>query len=159
MNDQMLLSQARDFLRQNKLATLATLSADSQTPQAALLYYAVMPNMKLGFATAKDSRKLNNIVKNKSVALLVGNEAESKVIQIEGEAEIVSDPNEKSAIIRKISDIANDNTNFTFPPLMELVKNSSVALFSVKIVFFKYSDFSQGRHQLIEGSGEDLLNA
>jgi pyridoxine/pyridoxamine 5'-phosphate oxidase len=70
------------FLRQHRLAVLASL-ADGFRPEAALVGFAVTPELEIVFDTVRTSRKYNNLIANPQVALVIGWKNET-TIQYEG---------------------------------------------------------------------------
>jgi nitroimidazol reductase NimA-like FMN-containing flavoprotein (pyridoxamine 5'-phosphate oxidase superfamily) len=72
------------FLRQHRLAVLATL-ADGDRPQAALIGFAVTPDLEIVFDTVRASRKYINLLDCPRVALVIGWKNETS-IQYEGTA-------------------------------------------------------------------------
>jgi nitroimidazol reductase NimA-like FMN-containing flavoprotein (pyridoxamine 5'-phosphate oxidase superfamily) len=72
------------FLRQHRLAVLATVE-DDMRPQAALVGFAVTPDLEIVFDTVRSSRKYGNLIANPRVALVIGWKNET-TIQYEGVA-------------------------------------------------------------------------
>lgn len=72
------------FLRRHRLAVLATLT-DGLRPQAALVGFAVTPDLEIVFDTVRTSRKYSNLIANPQVALVIGWKNETS-IQYEGVA-------------------------------------------------------------------------
>ncbi len=72
------------FLRQHRLAVLATLT-DGFRPQAALVGFAVTPDLDIVFDTVRTSRKYSNLIANPKVAMVIGWKNET-TIQYEGYA-------------------------------------------------------------------------
>ena len=70
-------------LRQHRLAMLATMHNDGLQPQAALIGFAVTPDLKIVFDTVRNSRKYGNLCANPRVALVIGWKNETS-IQYEG---------------------------------------------------------------------------
>jgi general stress protein 26 len=74
-----------EFMRSGRLAVLST--ADEQgRPEAALMGYAVTPELEIIFDTVKTSRKYPNLKKNPRVAWVLGCSSEITV-QYEGMAQ------------------------------------------------------------------------
>jgi general stress protein 26 len=73
------------FMKSERLAVLATVGEDRR-PEAALMGFAVTPELEIIFDTVKTSRKYPNLKKNPRVAWVVGCSAEITV-QYEGIAE------------------------------------------------------------------------
>lgn len=73
------------FMNRESLAVLATVAENGQ-PKAALMGFAVTPELEIIFDTVKSSRKYPNLKKNPRVAWVVGCTTEITV-QYEGVAE------------------------------------------------------------------------
>jgi hypothetical protein len=77
------------YLRSHRLGVLGTL-APSGEPQAALVGYAVTPDLELLFDTLQTTRKYRNMMANARVSFTVGNTAgygDERTVQYEGVAE------------------------------------------------------------------------
>lgn len=74
-----------EFMKNERLAVLATVGED-QKPEAALMGFAVTPELEIVFDTVKSSRKYPNLKKNPHVAWVIGCTTEVTV-QYEGVAE------------------------------------------------------------------------
>ncbi len=79
------VNEAYEFMKEESLAVLATASEDGR-PEAALMGFAVTPDLEIIFDTVKSSRKYPNLKRNPRVAWVVGCTAEITV-QYEGMAE------------------------------------------------------------------------
>jgi general stress protein 26 len=73
------------FMNSQRLAVLATVG-EQMRPEAALMGFAVTPELEIIFDTVKSSRKYPNLKKNPRVAWVIGCTTEVTV-QYEGEAE------------------------------------------------------------------------
>jgi len=73
------------FMRSERLGVLATVS-EERRPEAALMGYAVTPQLEIIFDTVKASRKYPNLKKNPQVAWVIGCATEV-TLQYEGVAE------------------------------------------------------------------------
>ncbi|MGB9433125.1 MAG: pyridoxamine 5'-phosphate oxidase family protein [Candidatus Acidiferrum sp.] len=73
------------FMRSERLGVLATVSEEGR-PEAALMGYAVTPQLEIIFDTVKTSRKYPNLKKNPQVAWVIGCATEV-TLQYEGVAE------------------------------------------------------------------------
>jgi nitroimidazol reductase NimA-like FMN-containing flavoprotein (pyridoxamine 5'-phosphate oxidase superfamily) len=77
------------YLRGQRLGVLGTL-APSGEPQAALVGYAVTPDLELLFDTLRTTRKYRNMMANHRVSFTIGNTAGSgdeRTVQYQGLAE------------------------------------------------------------------------
>jgi len=79
------VSEVFEFMNRESLAVLATVGENGQ-PEAALMGFAVTPELEIIFDTVKSSRKYPNLKKNPRVAWVVGCTTEVTV-QYEGIAE------------------------------------------------------------------------
>jgi uncharacterized pyridoxamine 5'-phosphate oxidase family protein len=76
-----------NFISKQRYAVVATVSAKGD-PEAALVGFAVAPDLRLIFDTVRTSRKYKNLTQNGAIALVIGWDAE-KTIQYEGRVKIV----------------------------------------------------------------------
>ncbi|HKN24860.1 MAG TPA: pyridoxamine 5'-phosphate oxidase family protein [Candidatus Acidoferrum sp.] len=79
------LDEVLRFMKSERLAVLATVG-DDRRPEAALMGFAVTPELEIIFDTVKTSRKYPNLKKNPRVAWVIGCSTEITV-QYEGVAE------------------------------------------------------------------------
>ncbi len=79
------VDEVYQFMRSERLGVLATVSEEAR-PEAALMGYAVTPQLEIIFDTVKTSRKYPNLKKNPQVAWVIGCATEVTV-QYEGVAE------------------------------------------------------------------------
>ena len=79
------VEEAFRFMNGERLGVLATVAEDGR-PEAALMGFAVTPELEIIFDTVKSSRKYPNLKKNPRVAWVVGC-ATAVSVQYEGEAE------------------------------------------------------------------------
>jgi uncharacterized pyridoxamine 5'-phosphate oxidase family protein len=71
-----------DFISKHRYAVLSTVTTDGN-PEAALVGFAVSPDLRLIIDTVRTSRKFSNLAQNSSVALVIGWENE-RTLQYEG---------------------------------------------------------------------------
>jgi general stress protein 26 len=83
------VAEVFEFMNREGLMVLATV-AENGGPEAALLGFAVTPELEIVFDTVKSARKYPNLKKNPRVAIVVGLTTEVTV-QYEGVAEELSD--------------------------------------------------------------------
>lgn len=151
--------KAWEFLKNNKLATIATISVENNGPQASLVYYVNNDNFHIFMVTSTESRKVKNIFKNNKVALVIGQEIKPLVLQIEGEASIVDDQDKKREIVSRYLDIANESNpeSINFPPIMKIPSDSGFIVVEITITHFKFSDFSAREGLIVEGTPQDWI--
>ena len=78
-----------DYIQSQRLGVLGTL-APAGEPQAALVGYAVTPDLEILFDTLQTTRKYRNMVANSRVSFTVGNtvgHGDERTVQYEGLAE------------------------------------------------------------------------
>lgn len=92
----MTVSFLHDFIARHRHAVISTISAD-QFPEAALVGFAVTPDLRVIFDTVVTSRKYGNLQQNPAVALVIGWENE-QTVQYEGIA-TVPEPEDLEAIL------------------------------------------------------------
>jgi uncharacterized pyridoxamine 5'-phosphate oxidase family protein len=76
-----------NFISKFKYAVLSTVSAKGN-PEAALVGFAVAPDLRLIFDTVSTSRKYKNLIQNGAIALVIGWEDE-RTVQYEGRVKII----------------------------------------------------------------------
>ncbi len=149
--------KAWEFLKSNRLATIATVSEEN-TPHTSLIYYITGENFHIYMVIAKDSRKFKNISQNNKVALVVRHDMEPLVVQLNGVAKIVEDENEKHQLSNQYLEIANSNTKTpNWPPVMKLSTNEGYVFMEITVTNFKFSDFSGTDSFVTEGTPQDWV--
>jgi uncharacterized pyridoxamine 5'-phosphate oxidase family protein len=119
------------FLDQHKLAVLSTVN-EKNLPEAALVGFAVTKDLQLIFDTVATSRKYKNLLKNPTIAFVIGWENET-TIQYEGVAKVLS------------KDDALLETYFEkFPEGRERKSTwKDIVYFVVEPKWIRYSDFNE----------------
>lgn len=80
------------FLQKHKTAVIAT-SSGSGAPEAATITYLFDDDFNFYFITRRQSRKLQNILKNPKVSIVVGTHSDAfETAQIEGTATVIENP-------------------------------------------------------------------
>jgi hypothetical protein len=79
-----------EFIVQFRLGVLGTIS-DANTPQSALMGFAITPELDIIFDTVKSSRKYVNLISRPSCSFVVGWVGE-QTVQYEGEAHELRSP-------------------------------------------------------------------
>jgi uncharacterized pyridoxamine 5'-phosphate oxidase family protein len=77
------------YLREQKLGVIATVLPENK-PEAATIDYFIDDNWNIYFLTHEESRKVNNLRKNNTVAMVVGTTLATHTAQIEGTAQIIT---------------------------------------------------------------------
>ena len=147
--------KAFEFLCDNRLGVISTISYKNQTPQGSLIYYVVDEKF-IYFITPRQSRKLANINQSNSIALTVFTENPPMELQLEGTVEAVEEPDKKSYISKLYLENANQNQDTkNWPPVLKLPNDEGYIFAMVTINWFKFSDFSEQEGKIVEGTPED----
>jgi uncharacterized pyridoxamine 5'-phosphate oxidase family protein len=127
------------FLKSHHIMTLATVSEDGK-PHSTVLLYVVDDDFSMYFASHTESHKVKNVAHNNFVSLTVW-EHQKLSIQVNGEAELVSDAGEIDAILTRIVDAgAQEGDNF-YPPILS-IGGESYSLFKIKPSLVRGLDLS-----------------
>lgn len=146
--------QIKTFLVNNKVATLATIGGESQTPQAALVYFLYDNQDCIFLATLGESRKVQNLTENISAALVIGEEGSKQTIQIEGNAEMVDDRGMRVKILSDLNKrISSGNAESSWPLLR--LEPTDIVVFRLKINWLRFSSFGEDR-TIVEAKGSEL---
>jgi len=121
-----------DFISQYKYAVLSSVTADN-SPEAALVGIAVTPDLRIIFDTVTTSRKYQNLVKNPSIAFVIG-WGKEQTVQYEGTAKIPAE-HELDNLLQTYFKV--------FPDGIERKETwKDIAYFYVEPRWIRYSDFN-----------------
>jgi hypothetical protein len=123
------------FLASRNLAVLATINAQ-YTPEAALVGYAVTPDLEIIFDTVKSSRKYLNLIANPKVALVIEGDY-GVTVQYEGEAEPARH-DDREIYFAKFPD---GRDRLTWPGIVH---------FKIRPHWIRYSDFNKTSDRISE---------
>ena len=129
MENPQLKQEVLNFLRNNNVAVIATVSSDDK-PQASAVYYISDDDLNFYFLTSRTSRKFSNLMQNSNLGLTVGIGPADITIQGGGAAQLVEDPKEQQEIIKFLS-INADLRGSHYWPVLQL-PNSEFAVFKFK---------------------------
>ena len=135
----MKVQEVFEFMNSGRLAVLATVS-ENLRPEAALMGFAVTPELEIIFDTVKSSRKYPNLKKNPQVAWVIGCTTEVTV-QYEGIAEELE--GEERAKYKKIYFAA-----FPDGPLRE--SWPGITYFVVRPKWVRYCDYHPEKRRIEE---------
>ena len=127
------------FMNNERLAVLAT-AAENGSPEAALMGFAVTPELEIVFDTVKTSRKYPKLKKNPRVAWVIGCTTEITV-QYEGIAEeLVGD------------DLAKYKKTYfaAFPDGPTRESWPGITYFVVRPTWVRYCDYDPSRRRILE---------
>lgn len=146
MSETVSKEDARLFLQEHPLGVLATTSSEAQ-PYASPILFIVDSNLNFYFATKSNTKKITNILQNKEVSLAVVDGPKRQVMQVQGEARILTN-DEQVAAIEKISKSNAETKDFWPPPVTQLEGGE---LFIVKVIptWIRLGDFTTTTHKQI----------
>jgi hypothetical protein len=128
-------SELLAYLRSQRLGVLGTL-APSGEPQAALVGYAVTPDLEILFDTLQTTRKYRNMTANPRVSFTVGNtvgHGDECTVQYEGIAEELA-----GELLRRLQPVYFA----TWPDGVERVQWPHITWFVIRPRWIRYSDFN-----------------
>jgi general stress protein 26 len=128
-----------DFLQSHRLAVVATVTSDG-APEAAVMGFAVTPELDIVFDTVRSARKYANIMANPRVALVIGGEGEVTV-QYEG---IAGEPSGEAR------DRWKEVYFGTWPDGRDRQNWTGMTWFHVRPVWIRYSNFNDGSREIAE---------
>lgn len=125
-----------NFLRQQKLAVIATSNPERPTPESALIAFAEDDQLCLYFQTGRHTRKAANLVVNPHVSLVIGlNLDDLTTVQYEGIAEQIAGESELKACKQRF--IRKDS-----PTTEEYFNHPTAIFFKVRPTWIGCSDYS-----------------
>lgn len=95
-----------DFLRTHPTGVLSTTDEDGG-PRAAVVYFTVLDDFSVTFATKKETKKHENLQRDPRAMFVVYEASSQTTVQIQGHAEVITDPDESMQIIEQVSSIAS----------------------------------------------------
>ncbi len=133
------LDEVLRFMKSERLAVLATVG-DDRRPEAALMGFAVTPELEIIFDTVKTSRKYPNLKKNPRVAWVIGCSTEITV-QYEG----MADELEGEELVKY------KKTYFaTFPDGRARENWPGIAYFVVRPKWLRFCDYDPSKRRIEE---------
>lgn len=120
------------FITKFRLGVLGTVS-DNNTPQSALVGFAVTPGLELIFDTVKNSRKYPNLTSRPSSSFVIGWSGE-QTVQYEGEAQELRPPD-----LERYQKIYFE----VWPECRAHLTWPGIVYFLVHPTWIRYSDFDQ----------------
>jgi nitroimidazol reductase NimA-like FMN-containing flavoprotein (pyridoxamine 5'-phosphate oxidase superfamily) len=121
------------FLRRHRLCIQASVS-EQQSPQAAVVGFAISDQFELVFDTLRSSRKAQNLRRNPSVALVIGWDDE-RTVQLEG---LADEP--RAGELERIKKVYFG----VYPDGIERQHWPGITYFRVRTRWARYSDFGAG---------------
>lgn len=135
------------------MATVA-LAKEGYYPQSSSVYYVSDSNNRIFFAASSESRKIQNILSNSAVSLVITDEINSTSLQIEGIGSVIADPRQNTNLLIDLYKIiGTQNPEEFIWPIISL-HSPNIVVVQVDITWFKYSNFTT--KNCFEGTGRDL---
>ena len=132
------------FLKQQKLAVIATSSPSKPTPESALIAFVEDDELCLYFQTGRHTRKAANLRINPYVSLVIGLQLDDKVtMQYEGVATKITTPTDLAACKKHF--VAKDS-----PTTEEYFNHPTAIFFKITPTWIGYSDYSGNRPEVFE---------
>ena len=131
---EVIIAEAKKFVHSKKLGVISTVSPKGK-PESATVLYLLDDNWNLFFITRNDSRKAANLQINKYVSFVVGTDLGPTTMQMNGEAEQLTDEDRKQFV----NDLAkhSDLNALYYGPFLNLL-GINFLLFKVKITWARY---------------------
>ena len=139
-----------DFIAENKVAVLATVTPDNE-PTAALVYYLFKPDNEFFFITKESSRKYSNLMHNKRAGIVIGTMDQPITVQMQGSAELFTDALELPKMREKMLRIANGGSG-AWPAVLRLPGNEPPVVLRITIDWMQLYD---GRNLIHLGPEEN----
>ena len=135
--------QVLDFLHQQSLMTLSTVSPSGQ-PEAATLFYLFDSDFTFYFVTREETRKVKNINKNPKVAIVISDD-KTMNIQVEGRAVELNGVNVISDLLSQVSQKALPEESAEFwPPVMRM-EGGEYKFYKVSPTMVRVFDFGKSK--------------
>lgn len=121
---------AFEFLRQNKLGVLATITREGK-PHADAIYYVVDDNLEVSFLTEVGTSKYKNIQHLSDVFFVVTDVGKKITAHIIGKALLVTDKDSLTIMMSKVAKMLNSGGSFD--TVLPILKRDDGNLVVVKI--------------------------
>ncbi len=132
------------FLRQQKLAVIASYSPAQPTPESALVAFTEDGQLRIYFQTSRHSRKAANMARNPHVSLVIGLTLQDlTTVQYEGIVRQLVEPTEIEACKQLF--LAKNS-----PTTPDYFDRPTTLLFEVSPTWIGYSDYSTNLPKVIE---------
>lgn len=134
------INELYQFMKSERLAVLATVGNDNR-PEAALMGFAVTPELEIIFDTVKSARKYPNLKNNSRVAWVIGCTTEVTV-QYEGIAQELETPEELTKYKKTYFE--------AFPDGPARESWPGITYFVVRPKWVRYCDYDPARRRIEE---------
>lgn len=133
------VKEARQFLRENYLMTLATVNA--RGPSVAVVVYVLDPKGNLYFVTHANSRKARNLSENPAVSLVIWQSGQNMLVQADGKASKVEEVQTEEWVMDCFADLTTKDVH-SWPPLLRM-QNKEYAVFRVTLHWMRTLDLTR----------------
>lgn len=137
---QVLDSKALDFLTTHELGILSTVDRTGQLHGAAVYYTYLHETGKLYLLTKSETTKAHNILATHQVALTIYDEPAMQTLQINGQADIESDPSLKQSVFERINVVRDYGGERHHAPVTKLT-DGSFMVFAISISKSAFTSF------------------
>lgn len=121
------------------LGVISTVNEESKAkPQSATVYYVYNDKLDIFFVTRSSSRKYNNIQSNSNASFVITGEHPPKTIQLEGNVEEVTNPDEQITYYEKLMSLASENN--PMPPVTQIASGELV-FFKLIVMWARFGNF------------------
>ena len=136
------------FLRQHRLAVQASVSA-TESPQAAVVGFAVTDQFEIVFDTLDSTRKAQNLRRHPRIALVIGgvNAGDEQTVQYEG---IADEPS--GAELERLKAVYYG----VYPDGRSRLEWSGLIYVRVRPTWIRYSDYNVHPPKIVEFRAEEL---
>ena len=138
MNNAASLEKITQYIENNPIATLGTISADG-TPYGAAIYACTGHSQTLYFVTKTETRKYKNLIDRPAVSITVMNQREDSTLQAVGQASVVRDAPTLDMVLKKITR-AHALAEDWLPPISKL-RAGSYNIVGVKLTYARLAEF------------------
>ena len=139
--------RARQFLRENNLAVIATVTTNAESrPEAAVIHYFTDDLFNFYFITRRHTRKFKNLQLNPHIAIVVGTTLMPHTIQMEGVAELLKEKEELLDFQRRIQlrpELHNLYLGAFSGSVFPKIRGLDFAVFRVKIKWLRWMDLDE----------------
>jgi len=134
----------KEFVRENPLATIATISSED-FPQSAAVYAYADDDFIFRFVSKTSTRKYANIEANGKASISFVNENELIFIEVLGQARVLSYPSEAetmAVVLDKMNDLIVGRELASWIPPLSQIEGDEYGFFELKPYQISFYDFS-----------------
>lgn len=147
--DPKIKDQAINFLKNNFLVVIATVSPEGK-PEAATIHYFIDDHLNFCFITRRHTRKFINLQKNPNTAFVVGTILAPNTLQAEGIATFLEKKEDIEKFVVDIKDrpeLQNLYSGPIFDPTFPKVLGLDLVVIKVDINWMRWMTLNKDRHE------------